>query len=267
MIVHSIIFTKGYTPITEEHGAHASMLMDFGILRLSSGEVYECAQGKERAFLLMEGSVVFQWAKEERKAARGSLLDEAPFVLHVSAEEKISIRALSDVELCVQKKENPQKFDPVFYEQDKVRSQNFGENTMQDTSTRVVRTVFDASNAPYSAMVLGEVVNYPGKWSSYPPHTHAQPEIYHYRFPGSPQGFGYGETGEQVFKIRHQATLMIPPSVTHPQCAAPGYPMYYIWMIPHLPHDKFGPDSRNFETRHEWLLDPKAEIWPDKAQR
>ena len=56
---------------------------------------------------------------------------------------------------------------------------------------RDVRTCFDLDNAPYSNMVLGEVVNLPGKWSSYPPHHHPQPECYFYRF-DKPMGFGAG---------------------------------------------------------------------------
>jgi len=39
--------------------------------------------------------------------------------------------------------------------------------------------------------------------------------------------------------------------------------MYYIWMIPHLPGDRFGPDSRNFRSEHTWVMNSAAPIWPD----
>ena len=56
--------------------------------------------------------------------------------------------------------------------------------------------------------MLGEVVTLPGGWSSYPPHHHPQPEIYHYRFT-HPQGFGHAELGDDVFKVRHYDTIRI----------------------------------------------------------
>jgi 5-deoxy-glucuronate isomerase len=111
-------------------------------------------------------------------------------------------------------------------------------------------------------MVLGEVINHPGKWSSYPPHDHPQPEVYHYRFFPS-HGFGHAEKENEVFKVFNCDSYAIPPGVTHSQCAAPGYAMYYIWMIPHLPNDRFGPDSRIFRNEHTWVMDGSAPIWPD----
>ena len=48
---------------------------------------------------------------------------------------------------------------------------------MREASTRIVRTIFDLSNATDAKLVLGEVISYPGKWSSYPPHHHPQPEV------------------------------------------------------------------------------------------
>ena len=111
-------------------------------------------------------------------------------------------------------------------------------------------------------MILGEVINHPGKWSSYPPHDHAQSEIYHFRhFPN--QGFGLSIQGQEVFVVRNGDTVTIPPNVVHPQCAAPGYAMYYIWMIPHLEDDRFGPHSRVFRPEHEWVMDAAAPVWPD----
>ena len=55
---------------------------------------------------------------------------------------------------------------------------------------------------------MGEVVTAPGGWSSYPPHHHEQPEIYHYRFT-EPQGYGHAECGDDVFKVRQYDTYKI----------------------------------------------------------
>ncbi len=260
-------FPIGYTAITEEDGKHGDMLMDFGILKLEASQVFRGADEKERAFLLMQGAVTFEWSHdggaESHTITRSNVLDEEPTVLHVSAGVAVSITADGEeAELAVQARRNEKVFQSRLWKPGDYRSDRFGEGTLQDTSTRTVRTVFDAATAPDSVMVLGEVINHPGKWSSYPPHHHAQPEIYHFRhFPR--QGFGLSIQGEEVFIVRNGDTVTIPPSVVHPQCAAPGYAMYYLWMIPHLEGDRFGPDSRVFRPEHEWVMDPKAPIWPD----
>lgn len=52
-----------------------------------------------------------------------------------------------------------------------------GQGTMNETATRIVRTAIDQTTAATSRLVLGEVITFPGKWSSYPPHNHPQPEL------------------------------------------------------------------------------------------
>ncbi|MCG8572454.1 MAG: 5-deoxy-glucuronate isomerase, partial [Spirochaetes bacterium] len=178
----------------------------------------------------------------------------------------VNIKCLApDTEICVQKIKNSTEFEPCFYSQKDVRCDEFGKGTMQETSTRQVRTVFDADSAPYSNMVMGEVINFPGKWSSYPPHDHPQPEIYHYRF-DKPDGFGISIHEEDAFIIHQNDTMAISPHKVHSQVSAPGYAMYYIWLIPHLKEDRFGANSRNFREEHHWLLDPDAKIWPDNKK-
>ena len=255
-------FTKGYTAITEIGGKHADMLLDFGILILEEGETFANDEvDRERAYLLIDGDAVFRIDSQSVEVSRSSVLDEGPWTLHAAAGAPVEIRARRRCELAVEKAANGATFPAKIYTPDESRSQRFGEGTMQETSTRTVRTIFDADSHPQSAMVLGEVINHPGKWSSYPPHSHEHPEIYHYRF-FPEQGFGFSQTGEDVLRVTHRDTVTIRGDVVHPQTAAPGYAMYYVWMIPHLPGNRFGPDSRNFENEHSWVMDPDAEIWP-----
>lgn len=261
-------FPIGYTPITEVDGAHSDMLMDFGILKLAPDESFaNNDNGKERAFLLMTGKVRFQWTDRSGEHAeeveRNSLLDEEPTLLHVPAGSPITLTSIGrETEIAVQKVKNETPFTPKLWRPGDYRSDRFGEGTLQDTSTRTVRTIFDAGTAPEYGMVIGEVINHAGKWSSYPPHDHAQPEVYHYRF-FPEHGWGHAEQEDDVFKVKNYDSYAIPPGVTHSQCAAPGYTMYYIWMIPHLPNDRFGPDSRVFRKEHTWVMDENAPIWPD----
>ena len=113
--------------------------------------------------------------------------------------------------------DNPATFLPRVFRPGDVADERRGEGQVGGRCLRLVRTIFDARNSPPEVrLVLGEVVTLPGGWSSYPPHHHPQPEIYHYRFT-HPQGFGHAEHGEDVFKVRQYDTIRILAGNDHAQ--------------------------------------------------
>ena len=130
-------------------------------------------------------------------------------------------------------------------------------------STRIVRTIFDYANAPYANLVLGEVIGFPGKWSSYPPHHHPQPEIYYYKT-NPENGFGYGELGDDVVKVQNNDTVFIAPGLTHPHCTAPGYALWYLWAIRHLDGRPYKqPECPVFLKEHLWVMDKDSVYFGD----
>ncbi|MDK2919452.1 MAG: 5-deoxy-glucuronate isomerase [Candidatus Petromonas sp.] len=254
--------TYGYNSIAEMNGKHSNMLMDVGILKMRKDDAkINIDESKETAFLLLDGTVILEWEDNKKEISRSSLFDEEPFCLHVPKGIEVKITSVSEAEVLIQKTTNEKTFNSKLYAQEDCRSDVFGEGVLGDTSRRVVRTIFDYCNAPYSNLVIGEVINYPGKWSSYPPHHHPQPEIYYYRF-NKPQGFGCSIIGDNVYKISHNSMAAIPGGLVHPQTTAPGYAMYYCWMIRHLDDNPW--TDRIDEEAHKWLLDSNAKIWPDK---
>lgn len=252
----------GYNEITNLTEKAPDMLMDIGIWKMKAGKVFDFFETeKETAFLLITGTIRFRWGQEIREASRQSFFEENPSVLHVPMQTSVQVDALCDTEVLMQRTINKKAFTPVYYRSEDCRSDIFGKNMWNDTAIRIVRTVFDYGNAPYSNMVIGEVINSPGKWSSYIPHGHVQPEVYYYRF-HRPEGFGAGFIGDEVFKVQNNSALCIPGGPTHPQVAAPGYPMYYCWMIRHLDGNPWV--SRVDDPRYQWLLDKSVKIWPEK---
>lgn len=253
---------KGYNVLTDMNGKHSNMLMDTGIYKMEKGQVEVALDNKkESAFLLLDGKVEIEWQGNKEVMERHSIFDEDPWCLHVSRNVEVKITALTDAEVLIQKTTNDKEFESKFYAPEDCQSDIFGEGVWNDTARRVVRTVFDYSNAPYSNMVMGEVITYPGKWSSYIPHEHPQPEIYYYRF-NKPQGFGCSIIGDDVFKITDNSVAAIPGGLVHPQTSAPGYAMYYCWMIRHLDNNPW--TDRINAKEHEWLLEPNVKIWPEK---
>ncbi len=255
-------FKSGFTAITEQHGKHAELLLDFGILKMGVGDQNISKPGRERAWLLIKGTVTFEWDGTTSTVTRNSCFDEAPYVLHVSKDTQVTIKTDSECEICVEQVDNEKSFGAKLYTPDDVRTDIFGAGTLNEASIRSVRTVFDGEINPLSNMVMGEVINHPGKWSSYPPHDHPQPEIYHYRF-FPEQGFGVSILDDDAHIVKNGDTTLIEPNRTHSQAAAPGYAMYYIWMIPHLPNDRWLPTTRYYRKEHKWLLDDNVKIWPE----
>ncbi|MCW1305929.1 MAG: 5-deoxy-glucuronate isomerase [Candidatus Parvarchaeota archaeon] len=258
-LVKSKEFKNGYNRIISESKKLKNTMMNFGILQLKKGQSYENSVEEERAFLLLKGQIRLLFNNESKVVKRDSYFNESPICLHVPKVTSIKIIADTNAELAFISTQNEELFLPQLY--DNVENEYRGKGTMQETSTRIVRTIFDKNKSPKSNMVLGEVVNYPGKWSSYPPHHHPQPEIYHYRF-FPEQGFGLALLGDKAIKIENGDTVKILNDNVHPHTAAPGYVMYYIWVIRHLDGNPYM--NPIFVPEHKWVMDGKALIWPER---
>jgi 5-deoxy-glucuronate isomerase len=118
---------------------------------------------------------------------------------------------------------------------------------------RTVRTILGPEHDA-ERLLLGETINPPGNWSSYPPHRHDRhnppdevslEEVYLFKV-DPPGGFGvqirYEEDGaEESFMVRDDDIAVIRRGY-HPVVAASGYSLYYLWvmagegrvMIPHM---------------------------------
>ncbi len=252
----------GYNAMTTRG---SDMLMDIGYQLMNEGETVDFEDRvQETAFVILTGKVEIAWDGKREVMERQSLFDENPYCLHVPRGKQVSIKALTPAEVLVQQTLNDRDFAPVFYRPEDVQADVFGQGLWQGTAERTVRTIFDYDNAPYSNMVNGEVINTPGCWSGYIPHNHPQPEVYTYKF-DKPQGFGACFIGDDAFRISHNSWSELSGGKMHPQVTAPGYAMWYSWMIRHLPGDPWK-KTRTDIPEHTWLLDPKANIWQPKRK-
>ncbi|MDP3178409.1 MAG: 5-deoxy-glucuronate isomerase [Spirochaetaceae bacterium] len=265
LLRHRGLYAPGYEPIVDRAGPNADILMDFGVLTLRGGEEWSSGEADEKAFLLISGEVELSWPGGAARAARASLLDESPSVLSLAAGAWARIVAgAGGAVLAVIRTDNAKPFPSRFYGGAECRSEERGKGTLREASTRIVRTCFDDSDAPLSNLVLGEVVNAPGKWSSYPPHHHPQPEIYHYRLLPS-AGFGLARVGEEAYLVRDGDTILIRSGQDHPMVAAPGYAMWYLWVIRHLDGKRYA--NPDFAFEHLWTTQAGARIWVAPSER
>ncbi len=213
-------------------------------------DIYE--EDKEVAILLFEGELSFTYDGKTESSYRKNVFEDMPFCLHVPKGTKVLCETKGKTQFLVQKAVNERHFEPVLYKKEDFVEQRAGDGFMDNTANRLIRTVFDYDIAPYSNMVLGEVISEQGRWSSYPPHHHEQPELYYYKF-DKPQGFGCAMIEDEAHKVKDHSYIVIPGGLTHPQATAPGYRMYFCWIIRHLKDNPW--NDRVYEKCHEWLLD------------
>jgi 5-deoxy-glucuronate isomerase len=98
----------------------------------------------------------------------------------------------------------------------------------EGTTARRVRTYVAEGE-----LIVGETLNPPGGWSSYPPHRHEHEELYLYRF-DTDAGFGvhvsYDDTADAARVVRDGSIERITGGY-HPVVAAPASAMYYLWAL------------------------------------
>ncbi|MDA2936317.1 5-deoxy-glucuronate isomerase [Patescibacteria group bacterium AH-259-L05] len=261
-------FSQGYTRLV---GLDDVTSMEFGILRLASGKEFKGQESNlETQLVLLVGKGTIEVDGKSYLVERRDLFRTNPWAFDLPACSSYNIRADNDdFEMAVIKTENSKSFTPAVVRPEDVPYEQRGQGQVSGAMHRIVKAIFGDPLAPVhlpeSNLVVGEVVNFPGKWSSYPPHGHPQPEIYYYRFDKS-QGFGgaflaerSGQNGK-VYELRNHDLVKITNGVGHAQVAAPGYAMWYLWFIRHLEGNRYeGSPPFKFFEEHTWINEPGAD--------
>lgn len=251
---------RGYNEYLREdqYNGEGSM-MDVGVLLLEAGDDYSFHEEKqELAWVVITGRATAEYDGQSEEIDRPDPFNTSTWCLHQAAGATSKVTAKGPCKIYVQKTSNDKSFPTKVYSPQDTHTWRRGDDICDGACLRDVRTSFDYESAPWSNMVLGEVVNLPGRWSSYPPHDHPQPEVYFYNFE-KPQGFGAGWVDGQVTEL-HDNGLAIITKGTHAMSMAPGYACCYIWGIRHLPGNPWE-KTRIDDPAHEWLLDPDAKYW------
>lgn len=254
-------FKKGYNVIVTE-GDNSKMQMDFGILVMDKGDIFEENQAKECVYTLLTGDVDFEFENKKENAVRGSMYHDDPIVLHTPQNTAIKIICNKDnTEIAIQRTKNPRDFEAKLLRRDDLldAGEVRGKGVMQDAALRTTRTFFDRSNHAETNFFLGEVVGRPGKWSSFPPHYHVEPELYFYKFLPE-NGFGYAEVGDDVYKVKNNDATCMADGVTHSQAVAPGYTEWYFWVI--RLQDDVALETI-FTEEYLWVQEPDAKFFPE----
>ncbi len=254
---------KGEKVLCRMDGIGKEMLQDISVFLLKKGQKRTFfSNEKEAVVLLIHGKVRFVCDGIDEIADRKDLFNDLPTTVHVSKGTKLTVEGLEDgTRFIYQATTNERAFSPKIYRKSDVIRTVSGEGMWDNTSLRDVNTIFDYDNAPYSNLVIGEVLARQGRWWSYVPHSHPQPEVYYYEFDRE-EGFGACFIGEEAHTVKSGSVAMFVGGKTHVQVTAPGFPMYNVWMIRHLDGDPWV-KTRNVDPRYTWL-EPVCTFVPKK---
>ena len=265
-------FPEGYTQITGLDEVVQNSGMEFGILKLSNGTYYEKKERHlETQLIVLGGKGIIQLDNQQYTVSRDSVFTGNPWAFNFSRESCVRIDSCvgEHLEVAVIKAENHKRFEPVVLAPQDIPSEQRGEGLAGGTMHRVVRAIFgdpmaiERARPKKSNLVVGEVVNFPGKWSSFPPHHHPHNEMYYYRF-DKPEGFGasFTEGDETALVVKSHDVVKIMSCTGHAQVSAPGYAMWYLWFIRQIDGNRYeGNPPFTFFPEHEWVLDPNAKIF------
>ena len=230
----------------------AGDLIGLALADLDAGGVFESAGELETVVVILSGVADVEAAGERLGTAggRSSVFEGPGYAIYAPPGTPLRLTATEPVQLAIATApEGPGGWS-------KARIIGPGDQRLAEVGkgnwTRNVRTILGPENAA-GRLLLGETINPPGNWSSYPPHKHdveAPPdevrleEVYLFKV-DPPEGFGvqvrYDDAGSEAFTVRDGDAVVI-RSGYHPVVAAPGYSLYYLWvmagdgrqMIPHL---------------------------------
>jgi 5-deoxy-glucuronate isomerase len=225
--------------------------LDFARLRLEAGERYSAETGARECAVDLFGGVTsvkveglggYEQAFLEA-GRRPDVFSGPPVMLYLPPQSAYEIHAGPEpVDVGIFSAPSQAKIPATLCEGSAVVEKQVGRDNWQ-------RTVYSglADNVAAERLLVGETLNPPGNWSSYPPHKHDQSnppqeaaleEIYFFRFKPA-QGFGFiwtytapddPEGFSNVFVVEDGDTVLLPKGY-HPVVAAPGYQLHYAWAL------------------------------------
>jgi len=249
----------GFTALSKPGDAGMKHL-SFGMISLAAGQTYRLEPCElETALVLLKGAAAVSGGGLERRAIgpRGNFFHEKPWTVFLPAQNACHVEATADCEIAVCQAPSTKSGPALVVPPDKVKEVSLGKPGFQRRALMVITEEVPADN-----LFIGEAIVPPANWASYPPHRHDfddlpyevdMEEIYYFRF-DRPQGFGIqkiytdNRSIDETYTIRDHHTVLIPEGY-HPVATAPGYSMYYLWVM--------AGQNRRFLSRldpdHSWV--------------
>ncbi len=238
MAMHLKVEEKnGYQKILTPQNSDLKFL-SFSIIKEEKGILRGNTEKEESVFIITEGKCNFYIEKNLIGVMkRKNVFEEPPCAVYLPPFFEYSIEFEKKTEICVVGCIGKGIGKPKFLNSKEIRFRRVGEETYFRNITDIIPETFLAEK-----LIVGETINDPGNWSSFPPHKHdknnppneyALEEIYFFKiFP--PTGFGmiriFDENEDNLFLIKNNEIVTIPKGY-HPVSVIPKHQIYYLWAL------------------------------------
>ena len=235
------IAKDGYTALVKP-GKDGIEFLEEGVLHLPAGGVYRgTSEGSEVAVVFLGGlaNVTVGETLFHSLGGRANVFAGRATTVHIPPGFKFKIEAVGALEAVLARVPSDLTGEPTLIGPEKVKVSTRGKESSERTIHDIVTPAF-----PSKRLLIGETFNPPGHWSSYPPHkhdTHRAPEetrmeeVYFFKVNPN-QGFGLQRVYspekhfDETYVVRDNTMVKLPLGY-HPVAAAPGYQLYYLWIL------------------------------------
>ena len=203
----------------------------FERITIAQGDSYTIeSKQREVVVVLLSGSINAGQNPDRFIISRNDVFS-APAGFCLANQELMDVVGVTKAEFCIAEVESDSEITcKAFQAPDCIK-------TGEDNTTRDVCRLADSKDG-LKNLIVGETINPPGNWSSWPPHKHdthtadeesQQQEVYLYRF-SDPSGFAVQMLNDDPQIVRENDTVKI-ESGYHPLVASPNSELYYLWVL------------------------------------
>lgn len=236
-----------------------SELIELMVADVAAGEQVNVGGDDETAVVILRGHVDVQFGDGEKSRAGGrdDVFEGAGHAVYLPFGQTANLTGASDASIAIASvpAEGRPHAPARIIAPDDQRIQGVG----MDNWSREVRTMLGPEHEA-QRMMLGETINPPGNWSSYPPHKHDRHDPPHevkleeiYFFKVRPEGgFGiqiiYDDRESDVLVVKDGDVAVISHGY-HPVVAGGGYELYYLWILAGESREM----AIRYDPAHEWV--------------
>lgn len=261
-MIRHFTLEQGFNPLVEPG---EMQYIEFGIFKGGTGDSFGLDTGDDEAVLvILSGRCHLRVDGQtyHNVGGRRSVLDGNAWSLYVPNRTQVEIEVVDPAEVALSKTRVPAHTPPRLIRPEEVVIRDVGIWNWR----RDVKDIVD-KRTPASRLVVGETINPPGNWSSWPPHKHdvhnppvesKQEEVYFFKvLPANSFGVARLYTAEgdvdELYPIRDNSVLLIRRGY-HPIAAAPGTRVYYLWTLAGESRDLIPNDAPDYR----WMKDTEA---------
>jgi len=223
--------TRGRT-VSVEPGPTASRNLFYGRVILEAGDapiVFENG-GRETGFVCLNGSGTVSTSGETFEMNRYD-------AVYIPRDSKIEVSSDSNFDLAEISSPVENKYPVQFVKFEEVRKNDSLHFTAGKPPTERDLNILLGKNIEAGRIMAGVTFSSDGNWTSWPPHEHENmlEEAYLYIDMPAPQWgvqFVYTNAQEpELVQVVHEGDVVIMPQGYHPNVAAPGGHINFLWMM------------------------------------